>query len=456
MRLPHTPGADIIYELSERLYPSPLESFREAIANSLDEGSSKVGIKIAKGEVTLEDWGQGIDDIEKFVKFGEASKAGAKGETIGEKGLGKLSLLRLGKDVTFLTNNGETGMSILMTPEYFDYETKSASRFLNHRGTKVVIPNPSEIPIITDLQKYLSRAFSLRIARGTVIEVNGEKLESRGKIDTNESLVCRLTGAIDVTGNVKEDPKGRGVLDLFVKHVFVEQVVIDPERRFSGWVNCNGLKPTTARNNVLRNRAFDDFMLHIKQHCAKFPRMDEELSRGQILLGNELDRMLKSYLKAMGIVPIGELQIGTGDRGSMTGRPVQRHTSDRSDVVRKLHDQVKSTLPTDRNVKRTSRSSAGILWVDADLGNDNEPIFYQKPNTIYRNLTNDIFKFATLTKPSLGPSWLRIMPYMARAVIQLHPDYEKWDRKKLNLEMDSAVRYFLKYKGAAEAIARAA
>ena len=296
----------------------------------------------------------------------------------------------------------------------------------------------------------------MRISRGTVVDVNCEKLESRGKIDTTESLICRLTGGLDVTGNVKEDPKGRGVLDLFVKHVYVEQIVVDPERRFSGWVNCNGLKPTTARNNVLRNRTFDDFMAHIRQHCSRFPRMDEELSRGQILLGNELDRMLKSYLKAMGIVPTGEVQIGIGNQNSSTGRLVQRHKSAKSDVVREKHEQLKSTLQTDRNVKRTSQSTAGILWVDADLGNDNEPIFYQKPNTIYRNLTNDIFKFATLTKPSLGPSWLRIMPYMARAVIQLHPDYEKWDRKKLNLEMDSAVRYFLKYKGAMEAVAKAA
>lgn len=97
MRLEHKAGIDIIYELAVRLYPSSLESFREAISNALDEGSRKVEIQTSLKEIIVEDWGEGIRDPEKFAIFGEATKAKLGGEIIGEKGLGKLSLLRLAK-----------------------------------------------------------------------------------------------------------------------------------------------------------------------------------------------------------------------------------------------------------------------------------------------------------------------------------------------------------------------
>ena len=422
------------------------------MSNSFDEESPKVSIEIKPKEVSMEDWGKGIEEIESFVMFGQATKAEAAGEKIGEKGLGKLSLLRVGKNVTFLTNNGETGLSILMTPEYFDCDTKSAARYLDHRGTKIIIPNPVEVPIIPELQKYLARAFGLRIARGSVITVNGLDLAAKSGIETEERLVCRLKGGADVTGNIKEDTRGHGVLDVYIKHVFVQSVVIDPERKFSGWVNCNGLKPTTARNDILKNDLYEDFLGHLRQFCSKFPKMEEGISKENILLGNELDRMLRDYLKEMKILPTGLMLTGQGNEPSPTKhervRGKKRHKEPSPPGPGGLHTLMK----TDKNIKRTIRSSTGIQWVDAHLGNDSEPIFYDTPNTIYRNLTNDIFKFASKKKVSLGPSWLRIMPYFARTVIQLNPDYQKWTPKQVNLETDKAVRYFLRSRGQLEGI----
>ena len=75
MKLEHRAGTDIIYELAVRLYPSSLEPFRESISNALDEGTNKVELQVSNQEIIVEDWGGGIDDIENFSKFGEASKA---------------------------------------------------------------------------------------------------------------------------------------------------------------------------------------------------------------------------------------------------------------------------------------------------------------------------------------------------------------------------------------------
>ena len=75
MRFEHKAGIDIVRELALRLYPSSFESFREAISNCLDEGSKKVEVSASRSEVIVEDWGKGIEDLEKFRTFGDYAKA---------------------------------------------------------------------------------------------------------------------------------------------------------------------------------------------------------------------------------------------------------------------------------------------------------------------------------------------------------------------------------------------
>lgn len=75
MKLEHKAGSDAVNELALRLYPSSLESFREAISNALDEGTKKVIIQVSLNEVLVEDFGEGIDDVEKFREYGQYSKA---------------------------------------------------------------------------------------------------------------------------------------------------------------------------------------------------------------------------------------------------------------------------------------------------------------------------------------------------------------------------------------------
>jgi hypothetical protein len=187
MRLDHKAGIDIIYELALRLYPSSLESFREAISNSLDEGSKKVEIQASRKEVCVEDWGEGIQDLEKFRTFGDYTKSKRGGETIGMKGLGKLSLLRMGKNVKFKTNNGKFGIEIDMTPEYLDANMGAKEEYLQHQGTRVEIFNPAEVPSNNEIDDYLKRAFGLRIASGVEITLNGISLTS--KVDKKDSCL---------------------------------------------------------------------------------------------------------------------------------------------------------------------------------------------------------------------------------------------------------------------------
>lgn len=449
MRLEHKAGIDIIYELALRLYPSCLESFREAISNSLDEGSKKVQIQCSRNEVIVEDWGDGIDDIEKFRTFGDYAKAKRSGETIGMKGLGKLSLLRMGRNVIFKTNNGRFGININMTPEHLDADMGAKEEYLEHKGTRVNIAHPAAVPSTSDLSEYLKRAFGLRIAKGTEITLNGVPLTS--KVDHNERFLFRLKGGIDVTGNIKQEKKGRGSVDLYVKHVFVSSILVDPERTFDGWVNCNELIPTTSRNELVKDRTYDDFLDHLKAYVTRFPKREEEIGREEVRMGNELSKLMKNYLKDMKLFPQGKLPFGTGTESTLTGREkkkskrknrLNKKDEDIPDYV-KLHTSTKTTKP----IRRTKKTDYGIMWVDQEYGSEKEPLFYVEPNIIVRNRTNALYIFALKNKPSLGPKWLRLLPYLSRVAVSINPNSKQWNREETNLEVDKATCYFLKQQG---------
>jgi hypothetical protein len=453
MRLEHKAGIDIIYELALRLYPSSLESFREAVSNSLDEGSNKVEITASHSEVVVEDWGEGIQELEKLRTFGDYTKSKRGGETIGMKGLGKLSLLRMGKNVHFRTNNGKFGIDVIMTPEYLDAHIGAIDEYLQHQGTKVNILKPVEVPSKDDLADYLKRAFGLRIASGVEIILNGTPLTS--KVNKNEKFLFRLKGGVDVDGNVQQEKKGRGSLDIYVKHVYVTSILIDPERSFGGWVNCNDLIPTTSRNELVKDKTYDDFFVHLKEYAGRFPKREEELGRDEVVMGNELSKLMKNYLKDMKLFPEGKIPLGKGMENTCTAwqsRTITKNVKEekaKTDQEGKPLDYVKlhTSTKTNKPIRRTIKTDYGVMWVVQDYGNEKEPLFYVEPNMIVRNRTNSLYQFALKNKPSLGPKWLRLLPYLSRVAVSINPQSKKWTREKTNLEVDKATCYFLKQQG---------
>jgi len=453
MKLEHKPGQDLIYELAVNMYPSLLECFREAIANAYDEGTKKIELEVSNKEVTFEDYGEGIVDVDKFVKFGHATKSKLGGEIIGEKGLGKLSLLRLSKKVNFRSNNGEYGLNLLMTPQDFDCEHGAVNKFLSHKGTRIVIPEPEGIPPIDELAIYLKKAFGLRLVKGSQIILNKVplKLGPRTKLDPTEKLICRLKGATDVTGNIKADKKGRGSLDVYIKHVFVSSVIIDPERRFSGWINCNALTPTTGRNDIVSDSKgiYRDFISHLQEYVKKFPKIEEEISQDEIKVGNDLNKLLENWLKDMKLIPAGMLLQGKGNEKSHDKRPKKpkEQTSEAQETKENEYIKKYSQPKTNKPIKRTQKTNYGIHWVDQNIGNSQEPIFFIAPNIIVRNRTNDLYKFAVTKKREFGFKWLRLIPYLARVAATMNPESQKWTRAEMFLEIDKAACHFLTQRG---------
>lgn len=449
-RLEHKAGIDIVHELALRLYPSCFESFREAISNCLDEGSKRVEILTSFNRVVVEDWGKGIEDLEKFRTFGDYAKAKRDGgETIGMKGLGKLSLLRMGKTVNFKTNNGRFGIDITMTPEFLDTNMGAMEEFLPHQGTRIEIENPAEVPTNEDLADYLKLCFGLRIAGGTEIILNGTPLTS--KVDKTERFLFRLKGGVDVTGNIQQEKKGHGSLDFYVKHVFVTSFLVDPERTFGGWVNCNELIPTTSRNELVKDKIYDDFLNHLKQYVTRFPKKEEQLGRDETQLGNELSKLMKNYLKDMKLLPQGGIPHGRGTEETNTTlkirkkqkRKPENEEKEKPSEYIKLH----TTTKTDKPIRRTTKTNYGIMWIDQDYGNEKEPLFFVEPNIVVKNRTNALYRFALKNKASLGPKWLRLLPYLSRVAVSINPASKKLNRDQANLEVDKATCYFLRQQG---------
>lgn len=255
-----------------------------------------------------------------------------------------------------------------------------------------------------------------------------------------------------MAGNVRQEKKGHGSLDLYVKHVFVSSVLVDPERNFGGWVNCNELVPTTSRNDLVKDTTYADFFGHLKEYVAKFPKREEEIGRDEIQMGNQLSKLIKNYLKDMKLLPKGAIPLGKGTENTLTKSNSKKGKKARTSGIErdiqtpdyvKLHTMDK----TDKPIRRTTQTNYGIMWIDQDYGNEKEPLFYVEPNIIVRNRTNALYKFALKNKVSLGPKWLRLLPYLSRAAASINPESKKWSHEQTNLQVDNVTCYFLRQQG---------
>src|SRR5918911_2374671 len=301
---PHEIGRDLIPELATRVYSSQLDSFREAVSNAFDEGSKQVELTIMNHKIVIEDRGSGIKDYNEFRKFGHASKKHQDGEIIGEKGLGKLSLLNLGNSVCFETNNNRIGIKFYMNFAGFSKPLYGKSKsFVDHKGTRITITDITNKVEVNSVIAYLKKAFGLRLAQGAKITVNGDTVKPKSTLDPNETLLFTMQKSrTKVTGNLKADKEGKGMVDVYIDHVFVASIEVDTRRNFAGWVNCNVLTPETSRNNIIQNEVYKEFMIYLRKYVSRFPLKEiTAIDKHKLLLSRELNALLRSYIKDMKI-----------------------------------------------------------------------------------------------------------------------------------------------------------
>lgn len=462
----HEVGKDLIPELAMRVYSSYLDSFREAISNSFDENSKKVALSISNDKIVIEDWGKGIKDYNEFRKFGQASKKSRKGEeVIGEKGLGKLSLLNLGKVICFETNHGKEGMKFYMTLDGFSRPIckKATTVFVLHRGTRITITKLVNRIRIEELSVYLKRSFGLRLAQGAKIIINKQSIKPPSSLDPKEEFLFNLTKIKDahnaeVTGNLRATEEGRGIVDLYIDHVFVTRLEVDTRRKFDGWVNCNALTPETSRNNIVQNGIYREFIYLLRRYASRFPLREISVDEHKLMLSRELNALLKNYLKDMriNVHTRTNININANSAGSKSAasQGCEERVSSKLEGSKGGLITVQDTLDASTNlsVKRHKQqevapNNISVVWEFADLGNEKEPIYFVPPNIIYCNTSNDLYEFAMQKNRHFGPTWIRMLPYLARIAVAMGSEpMSRLSPEQLNTKIDDATRYFLRQK----------
>lgn len=145
----------LIALLVDRITMPAYDVVRELVTNEKDAKAKRVLINwnAAKKTLTVEGWGHGIQDLNKFMEILTDAKRLQKlvdpnVKISGEMGIGRLSALRLADKVVFESNNKDT-KSLKITFDRREMETEidpdvkqdteRRNAYLDHPGVKVTL-----------------------------------------------------------------------------------------------------------------------------------------------------------------------------------------------------------------------------------------------------------------------------------------------------------------------------
>jgi hypothetical protein len=270
------------------------------------------------------------------------------------------------------------------------------------------------------------------------------------KLDTQKKHLFTLKGGIPVTGNIKEDKNGKGTLEVFINHVLITMknpLVVDPTRAFSGWINCDGLTPQTARDGISPDHIYNQMMEFLLKYVARFPKIGYKESQGDKRMMTMLRDILKDCLDYMKLNPPGKEPKGPKDP---------------TDVIGKIKNKLKETpsLPSEehgvtprgprgpnkpRKVKDKNKNYNDVPpIVHLAIGNRQPPFYYDETNKrVIANITNSLYPAITGTVPGLGPNWFRIAQHWGRVCTQIDPNCKEIDLSDRYKYEDRVVRHII-------------
>lgn len=168
---------DILARLGEELVSNPTDGLIELVKNAYDADASSCKITVEKHSIKIEDDGQGMNDkdiVEGWLLIGGSRKDAQKHTSlgripVGNKGLGRLAALRLGRKATLISRpKAKPGTEYHITidwdkverntfveQESFDITSESTE---NRPGTEIVleaVPKPLPQEEISKLSKSL-------------------------------------------------------------------------------------------------------------------------------------------------------------------------------------------------------------------------------------------------------------------------------------------------------------
>ncbi len=282
----------IFEELSERLYTSHLEAFRELIIqNPFDADAKKVEVNVQPDAIEIRDDGTGMDLglIEEFLIIGSdikeaTNRSGSGRPFIGGKGIGRLSWAQLGDKCVIYTQADGEAHFIEMIRGSRSVSVHEVAPLWDHTGTKWTITELHKAIRPKEVYNYLCDTGGLLTIffDDFDVEVNGMSLR--------EQLPEGRSFDIEFTLKDGKEVKGVGVLTGKVDRLSVcVNYVKVVDRVFGGvggFVNADFLKETSDRNSIIEN---EDYALFVKG-------LRSFLRKKVVKLGED-DQVLRSYLE---------------------------------------------------------------------------------------------------------------------------------------------------------------
>ena len=127
------------------------------------------------------------------------------------------------------------------------------------------------------------------------------------------------------------------------------------------------------------------------------------------------------------------MPVGTGKTRTFDAQSISMIPGEDGLPIEKSKSPQKHTTSPINRVKKTK---AGVIWINSELGNDQPPVFFQYPNFIVRNTTNDLFKFCNQVNPSLGPAKLRWLQLLGRVLCYAIKENRGWTPEQYFKKMD--------------------
>ena len=332
----------IFEELSERLYTSYLEAFRELIIqNPFDADATRVEVNIGPDLVEIADDGIGMDRelIREFLVIGSDAKSDAKMSrkgrpVIGGKGIGRLSWTQIGNRAVIYTQAESEAHFIEMVRGSRSVKIHEVSPIWDHTGTKWTITELHRTINPKEVYRYLCETGGLLTVffEDFDVKVNGLSLKEQlpeGKsfeIDFTLKDGRKVSGVALVTGKIER-------MSICVNYVKVVDRVFGG---LGGFVNADFLKETSDRNSIIENEDYEQFARALRSYLRReMIRLseDDELLRPYVETFKHFARTFKVPQIAERI-PVEVLGIGEQRIGELRGDIIfTRSHDDRAEVA---------------------------------------------------------------------------------------------------------------------------
>ncbi len=396
----------LIDEMAERLCTHYTHAFREACVNAYDEDATRVDIYIEPSQIIVEDHGKGIDDVGQFLDTGSPYKKTVvesprfKRKVIGSKGVGKLSLLKLGKRVDVYSNNGSAGHYFGIRIDSLDVnhtEYKHPQDALHHQGTRFTIRDLKRSADPKEMTEYFSKTLALLLSDNYRVFVNDVEVSQRYRRTVNVSVRTNLG---QISGYL--EAKGHQIA-MLCKNLYVTTKIIYPERLASGWVNADFLVPSTARDDFVQdNPEWKEFHDQLRSYIAsKFPRKTEAAKKSFRKLLRKITSQLGQAVRELGLPVEGSMPKSKRTKDekvdygveAMLKTPKEKESEEKTAPHEKRPPPIRmSSKLLEKAIGRPLRTDFGVVIVEAELGEDVRPTLAVPPNQIAINLSNSLTK----------------------------------------------------------------